>query len=61
MMEPGTTVYRGDVMGQIIDPYTGEILSNVVSPTEGMVFFAHTAPTVMEDAVVYKIIRRLHE
>lgn len=61
MMEPGTTVYRGDVMGQIIDPYTGEILSNAVSPTEGMVFFAHTAPTVMEDAVVYKIIRRLHE
>lgn len=61
LREPGDTVYRGDVIGEIIDPYSGEIASRVVSPTEGMIFFAYTAPTVMEDAVVYKVIRRLHE
>ena len=61
LKEPGSTVYHDEVIGEIIDPCTGEIKSHVISPTEGMVFFAHTAPTVMEDAVVYRVIRRLHE
>lgn len=61
LREPGEPVYRGDVIGEIINPYSGEVDSQVISPTEGLVFFAHTAPTVMEDAVVYKVIRRLHE
>ena len=61
LKEPGEAVYRGDVIGEIIDPYCGEVISQVVSPTEGLIFFAHTEPTVMEDAVVYKVIRRLHE
>lgn len=61
LKEPGEPVYRGDIIGEITDPYTGEFVSHIVSPTEGLIFFAHTAPTVMEDAVVYKVIRRLHE
>lgn len=61
LREPGEPVYRGDIIGEIINPYSGEVDSQVISPTEGLVFFAHTAPTVMEDAVVYKVIRRLHE
>lgn len=61
LSEPGDPVYRGDVIGEIIDPYSGEIISQVVSPTEGLIFFAHTEPTVMEDAVVFRVIRRLHE
>ena len=39
------------------DPVVHEILS----PTDGIVFFAHTAPLVMGNEVVYKIIRRMHE
>ncbi len=61
LKEPGDTVYRGDVLGEIIDPYSGEVASSVISPTEGLIFFAYTEPTVMEDAVVYRVIRRLHE
>ena len=61
LKEPGEPVYRGDIIGEIIDPFCGEVVSRVVSPTEGLIFFAHTNPTVMEDAVVYKVIRRLHE
>ncbi len=61
LKEPGEPVYRGDVIGEIIDPYCGDVISQVISPTEGLIFFAHTEPTVMEDAVVYKVIRRLHE
>lgn len=61
LSDPGEPVYRGDVIGEVIDPYSGEVISQVISPTEGLIFFAYTEPTVMEDAVVYKVIRRLHE
>lgn len=59
--EPGDPVFHGDVIGEITDPYDGEVLDTIVSPTDGIIFFAHTAPTVMSNAVVYKIIRRMHE
>lgn len=61
LIKPGEPVYRGSVIGEIIDPYEGNVISQVVSSTEGLAFFIHTAPTVMEDAVVCKVIRRLHE
>lgn len=61
MAAPGREVRRGDVLAEIIDPYEGEILSQILSPTDGIVFFAHNAPLVMEGAVIFKIIRRLHE
>lgn len=59
--EPGDPVFHGDVIGEITDPYDGELLDKVISPTDGIVFFAHTSPMVMENTVVYKIIRRMHE
>ena len=61
VISPGDPVYRGSVIGEIIDPYEGEVINQVTSPTEGLVFFTYTGPTVMEDAVVCKVIRRLHE
>ena len=39
----------------------GYVKSEILSPTDGIVFFAHTAPLVMGNEVVYKIIRRMHE
>lgn len=59
--EPGDPVFHGDVIGEITDPYEGNVLDTIVSPTDGIIFFAHTAPMVMENAVIYKIIRRMHE
>ena len=61
LKSPSDPVYRGDIIGEVIDPYEGEVINQVISPTEGIIFFAHTAPTVMENNVVYRIIRRLHE
>lgn len=58
--EPGQEVARGDVLATVISPDDGEVLSEIVSPTGGIVFFAHSAPLVMEGTVIYKIIRRLH-
>ncbi|MFR3728626.1 M14 family metallopeptidase [Lacrimispora sp.] len=59
--EPGQEVRRGDVLAEIFDPMEGEIISQILAPAEGIVFFAHAQPLVMEGAIIYKIIRRLHQ
>lgn len=59
--ETGQEVHRGEVLASIIDPLEGEVISRILSPTDGIVFFAHSAPTVMEETIIFKIIRRLHE
>lgn len=61
LKNPGDSVYGGEVIGEIYHPYEGELIAQVISPTEGIVFFAHKKPTVVEDAIVYKIIKRIHE
>jgi len=61
LKNPGDGVERGDILGEIIHPYEGVVMEQIVSPTDGIIFFAHTSPMLMENAVVYKIIRRLHE
>jgi len=59
-VNPGEEVARGDLMATIIEPGTGEILSQIMAPTDGIVFFAHSQPLVMERAIIFKVIRRLH-
>lgn len=50
----------GDVIAEIIDPYEGYVKMQIVAPTDGVVFFAHNEPLVMENTVVFKIIRKIH-
>ena len=59
--QPGQEVSRGDVLAEIYDPMEGEVISQILAPAEGIVFFAHSQPLVMEGAIIYKIIRRLHQ
>lgn len=61
LKEPGDGVERGDVLAEILDPYEGEVILKVVSPTDGIIFFAYNSPMVMENVVVFKVIRRMHE
>lgn len=61
LVKPGDEVHVGDLIGEMIHPYEGEIISQILSPTDGIVFFAYVEPTVMENAVICKIIRRLHQ
>jgi hypothetical protein len=58
---PGDPVSHGDIIAEVVDPHEGFVKSQVISQTDGIVFFAHTAPMVMGNEVVYKIIRRMHE
>ena len=61
LAEPGREVKRGDILAEITDPLEGEVTGRVLSPTDGIIFFAYKKPLVMEQAIVFKIIRRLHE
>lgn len=58
LKEPGDPVYHGELIAQILDPCEGTVKSEIISQTDGIVFFAHTGPTVMGNQIVYKIIRR---
>lgn len=61
LKNPGDPVFYGDLIAEVIDPYEGFVKNQIFSQTDGIVFFAHTAPMVMGNEVVYKIIRRMHE
>ena len=51
----GDVVYQGDVIGRTIDPYDGSIREEIKSPTDGVLFFATDTPTVLQNAVLYRI------
>lgn len=61
LKSPGDPVFHGEPIARVIDPCEGTVKSEILSQTDGIVFFAHTAPMVMGNEVVYKIIRRMHE
>lgn len=56
---PGDDVEYGEIIGEILDPFTAESIGEVKSNTSGLVFFAMDKPIVLEHEVAFKIIRRL--
>lgn len=61
LKNPGDEVQFGDTLAEVIDPLEGEIISQILAPSDGIIFFAHTKPLVIQNCVVYQLIRRLHE
>lgn len=59
--EPGDEVAFGDILAEVVDPIEGEVISQIIAPSDGIIFFAHAKPLVIENCIVYKMIRRLHE
>lgn len=60
LKKPGDEVRFMEVIAEIVDPIKGEVISTVEAPSEGVIFFAHHKPLVMQNCVVYQMIRRLH-
>jgi predicted deacylase len=58
---PGDEVKFGDILAEVVDPYEGDVISQIVAPSDGIIFFAHAKPLVMENCIIYRLIRRLHE
>ena len=58
--DPGDNAEYGEVLGEILDPFTAEPVARVKSPTSGIIFFAMKKPLVIEHEVAFRVIRRLH-
>lgn len=58
---PGDEIYFGETIAEVIDPFEGAVISQILAPSDGLIFFAHRKPLVMENCIVYQLIRRLHE
>ncbi len=49
-------VKRGDVIGEVVDPYDATTLESIVSPANGVIFFSQEKPLVLEGARAFQII-----
>lgn len=56
----GDEVKFGDLLAEVVDPMEGEVISQILAPSDGIIFFAHNKPLVIQNCVVYKMIKRLH-
>ena len=54
-------VKRGQVLAQIINPMDGVVKAEIIAPTDGIIFFAQNSPTVFQNVVIYKLLRRMHQ
>ena len=54
-------VQRGQMLGEILDPYEGNRLAEVRSNVNGIVFYAANQPTILENATAFQNIKKLHE
>lgn len=51
----GTSVSKGEVIGEIVDPLTSSILSNVTAPIDGYLFTVRAYPIVNEGSLMARI------
>ncbi|MFR9620765.1 MAG: M14 family metallopeptidase [Rikenellaceae bacterium] len=50
------SVNRGDIIGEVVDPYDAQTLESIVSPVNGVIFFSQEKPLVLEGARAFQII-----
>lgn len=51
----GDTVYPGDVIAHITDPYDGSVKEEVRSEVKGTLFFATNKPLVLQNTLIFRI------
>ena len=49
-------VKKGDVIAEIMDPYTGETADRVIAPQNGIVFFHVNQPLIYSQTPLFRII-----
>ncbi len=52
----GDYVQKGDVIAEILCPYTAKIMESITANVDGRVFFVRHAEAIMEHDLVYRII-----
>ncbi len=53
---PADFVRAGNLLAEIIDPYTAEIKEKIFSPADGTLFFAHHAQLIAGHSIVFRLI-----
>ncbi len=51
-----SSVKRGEVIAEIVDPYDASTLESIISPVDGVIFFNQDNPLVFEGARAFQII-----
>ena len=59
--QPGDEIVKGELMAEVLNPYDNTVEAEIKAPANGIVFFAHKSPLVMENSVVFKLIKRLRK
>ena len=57
LKNPGESVFEGEVLAQVIDPFTTEIIEEIKAPECEVIFFAHEGALITEQTVVSRIIK----
>lgn len=53
---PADHVREGNLLAEIIDPYTTEIREKILAPKSGTIFFAHHAQLIAGHSIVFRLI-----
>ena len=53
---PADFVRAGNLLAEIIDPYTTEVREKICAPMDGTLFFAHHAQLIAGHSIVYRLI-----
>lgn len=61
LVKVNTEVERGQLLGEIIDPYKGDVISEIRSAADGILFYESTRPIILQNSIAFQIIKKLHE
>ena len=53
---PADHVKAGNLLAEIIDPYTTEVKEKICAPRDGIIFFVHHAHVVTGHSIVFRLI-----
>ena len=52
----GSEVAKGDVLGEVVDPYTTDVKEKLLAPADGQIFFTTNAQLVTSENISFRII-----
>ena len=61
LVQPGSRVRKGEVIGRITHPYLGDVREQVICPADSTVFFLYIEPLVYEATTLFKLISNMNQ
>lgn len=61
LRQVGDEVEYGEPLAEVIHPYEGTVIGEITAPSDGILFFAHKKPLITENAIAFRLIKRLHK